>query len=65
MGKKMKTTPAIKVAKKPAPSSKVWSSSVTQAMIDSADLNHNEISLLINALNDSVMELCQAYGIEG
>jgi hypothetical protein len=41
----------------------VWSATVTSKMASS--LNSNEISLLIEALNDSVMEICQNYGIEG
>ena len=43
--------------------SNVWSSIVTNEMVK--DLNESEISLLVEALNDSVMEICQNYGIEG
>ena len=43
--------------------SNVWSAAVTDEMVSS--LNSNEISLLVEALNDSVMEICQNYGIEG
>ena len=43
--------------------SNVWSSLVTSKMVK--DLNESEISLLVEALNDSVMEICQNYGIEG
>lgn len=43
--------------------SNVWRSLVTSEMVK--DLNESEISLLVEALNDSVMEICQNYGIEG
>jgi hypothetical protein len=43
--------------------SNVWSSLVTSEMVK--DLNESEISLLVEALNDSVMEICQNYAIEG
>lgn len=43
----------------------VWESSVTEEMIESAGLNDNEISMLVEALNDAVMEVCLNYGITG
>ena len=39
-----------------------WQSTVTEQMI--AHLDENEISLLINALNDAVAEICESYEIE-
>ena len=42
----------------------VWQSQVSQEMIDASGLNANEISLLINALDDAVAEICESYGIE-
>jgi hypothetical protein len=42
----------------------VWQSQVSQEMIDTSGLNANEISLLINALDDAVAEICESYGIE-
>lgn len=42
----------------------VWQSQVSQEMIDTSGLNDNEISLLINALDDAVAEICESYGIE-
>jgi hypothetical protein len=41
----------------------VWDASVTQEMIDDAGLNDNEISMLVEALNDAVMEVCLNYGL--
>ena len=40
----------------------VWSSFLTNE--DVAHLTDNEISLLVNSLNDSVMEICQSYDID-
>ena len=40
----------------------VWESSVTEEMV--SKLNDNEISMLVEALNDAVMEICQSYEIE-
>jgi hypothetical protein len=40
----------------------VWESSVTEEMV--SQLNDNEISMLVEALNDAVMEICQSYEIE-
>ncbi len=42
----------------------VWQSTLTQEMLDGSDLNENEISLLINELNDAVAEICESYGVE-
>ena len=39
----------------------VWESSVTEEMV--SELNDNEISMLVEALNDAVMEICQSYEI--
>lgn len=39
-----------------------WSSSLTDEMI--AHLNDNEISLLINSLNDAVAQICSDYEIQ-
>jgi hypothetical protein len=38
----------------------IWSSAVTADMVK--DLNEHEISLLINALDDAVAQLCESYG---
>jgi hypothetical protein len=43
----------------------VWSSSVTEQMIAEAGLNDNEISMLVESLNDAVMEVCLNYSIKG
>ena len=43
----------------------VWSSSVTEKMVAEAGLNDNEISMLVEALNDAVMEVCLNYSITG
>lgn len=51
------------ISKRGQAMSNVWSSLVTSEMVK--DLNESEISLLVEALNDSVMEICQNYGIEG
>jgi hypothetical protein len=40
----------------------VWESSITEEMV--SKLNDNEISMLVEALNDAVMEICQSYEIE-
>jgi len=39
-----------------------WQSTVTEKMI--THLNENEISLLINALNDAVADICESYDIK-
>jgi len=39
-----------------------WQSTVTEEMI--THLNENEISLLINALNDAVADICESYDIK-
>lgn len=39
-----------------------WSSTLTEEMV--SHLNENEISLLINALNDAVEEICSDYEIK-
>jgi hypothetical protein len=39
-----------------------WQSTVTEQMI--AHLDDNEISLLVNALNDAVAEICESYEIK-
>jgi hypothetical protein len=41
-----------------------WQSTLTEEMIANAELSENEISLLINALDDAVAEICESYGIE-
>lgn len=41
-----------------------WQSTLTQEMLDNSDLNANEISLLINALDDAVAEICESYGVK-
>ena len=41
----------------------VWESSVTEEMV--SELNDNEISLLVEALNEAVMEVCQNYEVKG
>jgi hypothetical protein len=41
----------------------VWKSSVTEEMV--SELNDNEISLLVEALNEAVMEVCQNYEVKG
>ena len=43
----------------------VWASSVTEQMIAEAGLNDNEISMLVESLNDAVMEVCLNYSIKG
>jgi hypothetical protein len=40
----------------------VWESSVTEEMV--SKLTDNEISMLVEALDDAVMEICQSYEIE-
>jgi len=40
----------------------IWTSAVTTEM--TADLNEHELSLLINALDDAVAEICESYGVE-
>jgi hypothetical protein len=39
-----------------------WQSTLTEEMI--AHLDDNEISLLVNALNDAVAEICESYEIK-
>jgi len=41
----------------------VWASSVTETMVAEAGLNDNEISMLVESLNDAVMEVCLNYNI--
>ena len=41
-----------------------WQSTVTEEMIANAGLNENEVSLLINELNDAVAEICESYNID-
>ena len=41
----------------------VWESSVTEEMV--SELNDNEISMLVEALNEAVMEVCQNYEVKG
>jgi hypothetical protein len=41
----------------------VWESSVTEEMV--SNLSDNEISLLVEALNEAVMEVCQNYEVKG
>lgn len=43
----------------------VWASRVTEQMIAEAGLNDNEISMLVESLNDAVMEVCLNYSIKG
>lgn len=40
---------------------KVWESTVLEEMVE--HLDDNEISLLVNALNDAVAEICESYDI--
>jgi hypothetical protein len=40
----------------------VWQSTVLAEMVE--HLNDNEISLLVNALNDAVAEICESYDIK-
>jgi hypothetical protein len=41
----------------------VWKSSVTEEMV--SELSDNEISMLVEALNEAVMEVCQNYEVKG
>ena len=41
-----------------------WQSTITEEMIADAGLDDNEVSLLINSLNDAVAEISESYGIE-
>jgi hypothetical protein len=43
----------------------VWASSVTETMVAKAGLNDNEISMLVEALDNAVMEVCLNYSITG
>jgi hypothetical protein len=40
----------------------VWTSEVTDEMVSS--LNGQEISLLVEALNDAVQEVCENWGMK-
>lgn len=40
----------------------VWQSTVLEEMVE--HLDENEISLLVNALNDAVAEICESYDIK-
>lgn len=39
----------------------VWSSTLTAEM--TSNLNENELSLLINALDDAVADICESYEV--
>jgi hypothetical protein len=39
----------------------IWSSAVTEEMVK--NLNDNEISLLIDLLDESVQEICESYEV--
>lgn len=41
----------------------IWQSSLTEEMV--VDLSDNEISLLVEALDQAVMEVCQNYEVKG
>lgn len=41
----------------------IWQSSVTEEMV--VDLSDNEISLLVEALDQAVMEVCQNFEVKG
>jgi hypothetical protein len=41
----------------------VWSSSVTQEMIDEAFILPKEINEMVKELDDAVMEICLRYGL--
>ena len=41
-----------------------WQSTITEEMIANAGLDDNEVSLLINSLNDAIAEISESYGIE-
>lgn len=41
----------------------VWQSTLTEEMI--THLSENEISLLVNSLNEAVEEVCDIYEIKG
>lgn len=41
----------------------IWQSSLTEEMV--VDLSDNEISLLVEALDQAVMEVCQSYEVGG
>lgn len=43
----------------------IWQSTLTESMVANSDLNDNEISLLVNALDDAVAEICESYGVKG
>jgi len=40
----------------------VWEFKVSSNMV--ANMNDNEVSLFFNALEDSIEEICQNYGVE-
>jgi hypothetical protein len=39
----------------------VWQSTLTEELIE--HLSENEVSLLINALDDAVAEICESYDV--
>ena len=41
----------------------IWQSSLTEEMV--VDLSSQEISLLVEALDQAVMEVCQSYEVKG
>ena len=41
----------------------IWQSSLTEEMV--VDLSSQEISLLVEALDQAVMEVCQNYEVKG
>lgn len=41
----------------------IWASSLTEEMV--VGLSDNEISLLVEALDTAVMEVCQNYEVKG
>lgn len=45
------------------PTKIIWQSSLTEEMV--FDLNNNEISLLVEALDQAVMEVCNNYEVKG
>lgn len=40
----------------------VWQSQITEEMVSKLSLT--DFSLLVNALNDAVMEICQSYEVK-
>jgi lipoate-protein ligase B len=41
----------------------IWQSSLTEEMV--VDLSSQEVSLLVEALDQAVMEVCQNYEVKG